>query len=61
MHRTLAHANGEWFFVMHRTLAHTDGGCFFVMHRTLAHTDGWRLYQWGWQFDDEGNRRRTVV
>ena len=47
MHRTLAHANGEWFFAMHRTLAHTDGGCFFVMHRTLAHTNGWRFYQWG--------------
>ena len=33
---------------------------FWAMHRTLAHTDGWRLYQWGWQFDDGGNRRRTV-
>ena len=61
MHRTLAHANGEWFFAMHRTLAHTDGGCFFVMHRTLAHTNGWWFYQWGWQSADGGNRRRTVV
>jgi len=42
-------------------LAHANGGWFFVMHRTLAHTNGWWFYQWGWQFDDEGNRRRTVV
>ena len=32
---------------MHRTLAHADGGWFFVMHRTLAHTKGEWFFQWG--------------
>ena len=36
MHRTLAHANGEWFFAMHRTLAHANGEWFFAMHRTVG-------------------------
>ena len=32
-----------------------------VMRRTLAHANGEYFYQRGWQSDDEGNRRRTVV
>ena len=50
MHRTLAHVNGEWFFVMHRTLANTNGGWFFAMHCAR-----WRIPMDGGFINGDGN------